>query len=189
MELLHKELTDRILKAFFGVCNALGRGFQEKVHQKFLLIEMKARGFQVEVRKKNTVFYKGFEVGEYYAAIVVNNLIIFELKAAEFIVKNIEMQLINYLRGTDMEVGLVLNFGQKPEFAKKVFEIIPRLGENAKHLSLEAVNTEPPSASYLHNSRSDLMHTRYNYLVHKFKLIRYNRKNWHADKTDAGSAV
>jgi len=122
MELLHKELTDRILKVFFDVYNELGYGFLEKVYQNALFIELKARGFQVEAQKQIKVFYKGNEVGEYYADLVVNELVILELKAAEYLTKEFEWQLINYLRGTVMEVGLLLNFGKKPEFIRKVYE-------------------------------------------------------------------
>jgi GxxExxY protein len=68
------------------------------------------------------VYYKHKEVGEYYADLIVNDLVILELKAAEAIVKEFEFQTINYLRGTNIELGLLLNFGPKPEFRRKVFE-------------------------------------------------------------------
>jgi GxxExxY protein len=83
---------------------------------------LKARGFEVEAQKQIKVFYKGYEVGEYYADLVVENLVILELKAAEYVVKEFEYQLINYLKGTNMEVGLLLNYGRKPEFIRKVYE-------------------------------------------------------------------
>ena len=121
MELLHKSLTDQILKTFYDVYNELGFGFLEKVYQNALYLELKSRGFQVEAQKKIKVYYKNVTVGEYYADLVVNNLIILELKATETIVKEFEYQLINYLRATDIEVGLLLNFGTKPEFRRKVF--------------------------------------------------------------------
>lgn len=122
MELLHKDLTEKILKTFYDVYNELGYGFLEKVYQNSLYIELKNRGFQVEAQKQIKVYYKGIEVGEYYADLVVNDLVILELKAAECLVKEFEAQLINYLRGTNMEVGLLLNFGKKPEFIRKVYE-------------------------------------------------------------------
>ncbi len=122
MKLLHEELTNRIIKTFYDVYNELGYGFLEKVYQNSMFIELKARGFQVEAQKQIKVNYRGYEVGEYYADIVVNDLVILELKAAEFLTKEIEAQLLNYLRGTDMEVGLLLNFGKKPEFIRKVYE-------------------------------------------------------------------
>lgn len=133
MELLHSDLTDAILKTFYDVYNELGYGFLEKVYQNSMYIELVSRGFRVEAQKQIKVLYKGMEVGEYYADLVVNDLVILELKAADAIVKEFEWQLLNYLRGTDMEVGLLLNFGRKPEFARRVFEnsrkirIYPRL--------------------------------------------------------------
>jgi GxxExxY protein len=122
MELLHKELTDEIIKTFYDVYNELGYGFLEKVYQNSLYLELRARGFRVEAQKQIKVHYNGKEVGEYYADLIVNDLIILELKAAEVLVKEHEWQLINYLRGTNIEVGLLLNFGVKPEFRRKVFE-------------------------------------------------------------------
>lgn len=122
MELLHKALTDQILKTFYDVYNELGYGFLEKVYQNSLYMELKNRGFQVEAQKQIKVYYKNTAVGEYYADLIVNDLIILELKATEVIVKEFEFQLINYLSATDIEVGLLLNFGKKPEFRRKVFE-------------------------------------------------------------------
>jgi GxxExxY protein len=121
MEFLHKELTDAILKIFYDVYNVLGYGFLEKVYQNAMYLELKSRGFQVEAQKPIKVFYKGNTVGEYYADLVVNNLVILELKAVDILVEEFEWQILNYLRGTDMEVGLLLNFGKKPEFARKIY--------------------------------------------------------------------
>lgn len=122
MELLHEDLTDSIIKTFFDVYNELGYGFLEKVYQNSLFIELKNRGFKVEAQKQIKVYYKNVAVGQYYADLVVNDLIILELKAAEGIIKEFEFQLINYLKATEIEVGLLLNFGMKPEFRRKVFE-------------------------------------------------------------------
>ena len=122
MELLHKDLTDKILQAFYDVYNELGYGFLEKVYQNSLYLELISRGFKVSAQKQIKVYYKGVEVGEYYADMLVNDLVILELKTADYIVQDFEWQLINYLRGTEIEVGLVLNFGIKPDFRRKVFE-------------------------------------------------------------------
>ncbi len=121
MELIHKDLTDAILKVFFDVYNELGYGFLEKVYQNAMMIELKFRGFNVVAQKPIKVYYKGNIVGDYFSDIVVENLVILELKATEVIVEDFEWQLVNYLRGTEMEVGLLLNFGKKPEFRRKVF--------------------------------------------------------------------
>jgi GxxExxY protein len=122
MELLHEELTNTIIKTFYEVYNELGYGFLEKVYQNSMYLELKNKGYKVEAQKEISVYYKGIEVGEYYADLVVEDLIILELKAADCIVKDFENQIINYLRGTDCEVGLLLNFGKKPEFKRKIFE-------------------------------------------------------------------
>ena len=120
MKLLHQDLTDEILSAFYDVYNELGYGFLEKVYQNSLYFELIARGFEVIAQKKIKVYYLGREVGEYYSDLVVENVVILELKAAEAIVNEHVAQLLNYLRASDMEVGLVLNFGKKPEFVRKV---------------------------------------------------------------------
>jgi GxxExxY protein len=85
-------------------------------------MELKSRGFDVEAQKQIKVYYKNKEVGVYYADLVINDLIILALKATEYIVEEFEWQLLNYLRGTNKEVGLLLNFGRKPEFRRKIFE-------------------------------------------------------------------
>lgn len=122
MELLHEELTNAIIKTFYEVYNELGYGFLEKVYQNSLYLELKNKGYKVEAQKKILVYYKGIEVGEYYADLLVEDVIILELKAADCIVKDFENQILNYLRGTECEVGLLLNFGKKPEFKRKIFE-------------------------------------------------------------------
>jgi GxxExxY protein len=124
MELLHEELTNVIIKTFYEVYNELGYGFLEKVYQNSLYLELKNKGLKVEAQKRLAVYYKGTEVGEYYADLIVEDKIILELKAAEYIVKDFENQILNYLRATDCEVGLLLNFGKKPEFKRKIFENI-----------------------------------------------------------------
>lgn len=130
MHLLHNELTSLILKTYYEVYNELGYGFLEKVYQNALLIELKNKGLEVSPNKKIKVFYKGENVGDYYADLIVNDSVILELKAAEYIVEQFENQLINYLRGTDCEVGLLLNFGKKPEFRRKIYENKRKIRKN-----------------------------------------------------------
>jgi GxxExxY protein len=117
-----KELTEQIIKSFYDVYNELGHGFLEKVYQNSLFLELKHRGFKVEAQKRIKVYFKGFEVGEYYPDLIINDSVILELKAAECIVDEFENQILNYLRATDIEVGLLLNFGVKPEIKRKVFD-------------------------------------------------------------------
>ena len=130
MHLLHQDLSSLIIKTFYEVYNELGYGFLEKVYQNALLIELKNRGLQVSSNEKIKVYYKGENVGDYYADIILNNTIIVELKATEFIVEAFENQLLNYLRGTDCKVGLLLNFGKKPEFKRRVFENKRKIRKN-----------------------------------------------------------
>ena len=120
--ILHKELTGSILKLFYEVYNELGYGFLEKVYQNALYNELKNNGFDVESQKQIKVYYKNVEVGEYYADLIVNDKVILELKATETITEAHEFQLLNYLKSTNIEVGLLLNFGKKPEFCRKVFQ-------------------------------------------------------------------
>ena len=120
--ILHKELTGSILKLFYEVYNELGHGFLEKVYQNSMYTELKINGFDVESQKQIKVYYKNVEVGEYYADLIVNDKVILELKATESITEAHEFQLLNYLKSTNIEVGLLLNFGKKPEFCRKVFQ-------------------------------------------------------------------
>ena len=121
MELQHKDITDKIIKAFYKVYNELGFGFLEKVYENALFFELIAMGLYCEKQKPIKVFYNGKIVGEYFADIIVNGCVIVELKAAETLVEEHELQLINYLKATEIEVGLLLNFGKKPQFKRKLF--------------------------------------------------------------------
>jgi GxxExxY protein len=120
-DLLHKDLTSSILKIYYKVYNELGYGFLEKVYQNAMFYELRENGFFIEAQKKIDVYYKEVKVGEYYADIIVNETVILELKAQEYLIKANEYQLINYLKATNCEVGLLLNFGKKPEFVRSVF--------------------------------------------------------------------
>jgi GxxExxY protein len=116
----HSEITELIIKAFYKVYNTLGYGFLEKVYENALLIELTEMGLLVEKQKKIQVFYEKKEVGVYFADLTVENCVIIELKAADFLCEEHEFQLINYLKATEIEVGLLLNFGKKPEMRRKV---------------------------------------------------------------------
>lgn len=121
-ELLHQELTSGILKIFYEVYNELGYGFLERVYQNALYHELKMRGYTVQVQKKIVVYYKDKVVGDYFADLIVNDAVILELKAKDTLTKDHNNQLINYLKATEYEVGLLLNFGKKPEFIRRVFQ-------------------------------------------------------------------
>jgi GxxExxY protein len=121
MELLHEELTNKIIKCFYNVFNTLGYGFLEKVYHNAMLLELRKYGLEAISQGEIIVFYDGTEVGYYYADIIVEDLVILEIKVAKTIIEAHEAQLLNYLRATDKEVGLVLNFGPKAEFKRKIF--------------------------------------------------------------------
>ncbi len=118
---LYKELTSEIIKRFYVVYNVLGFGFLEKVYEKALKYELEKAGFHVERQKPINVYYETELVGEYFADLLVENKVIIELKASEAICEEHENQLINYLKATDVEIGLLLNFGKRPEIKRKAF--------------------------------------------------------------------
>jgi GxxExxY protein len=118
----YSEITDRIINAFYHVYNTLGYGFLEKVYENALAYELRKRGYTVVQQMPLTVYYDDVVVGDYYADLVVNGVVILELKVAESIAPAHEAQLLNYLRATTYEVGLILNFGPQPQIKRKIYE-------------------------------------------------------------------
>lgn len=119
--MLYEELTEEILGAYYDVYRTLGYGFLEQVYQNALFFELQARGLACEAQKTIDVYYHDRLVGKYYADIVVEGKVILELKATVSLLEEHECQLINYLKATDMEVGLLMNFGKRPEVRRKIF--------------------------------------------------------------------
>jgi GxxExxY protein len=119
--MLHEETTQGIIKAFYHVYNNLGFGFLEKVYENSLAIELAANGFDIKRQVPVYVHYRGEKVGDYFADMIVNDKVILELKATEDISIAHRNQLINYLKATTMEVGLLMNFGEKPKFERFIF--------------------------------------------------------------------
>lgn len=113
-----QQITDKILFSFYRVYNILGFGFLEKVYENALCIELEKLGLDVHQQKTIPVYYDGTLVGEYFADVVIDDQVVLELKAAEGLRAEHLAQLTNYLKATDMEVGLLLNFGRKPEFKR-----------------------------------------------------------------------
>ena len=123
MELKHQDITDKILHAFYKVVYPeLGYGFLEKVYENALSIALQEMGMKVQQQARIDVYFQRQVVGEYFADLLVEDAVIIELKAASRISEEHEAQLLNYLRATPYEVGLLLNFGHKPEFIRKAYD-------------------------------------------------------------------
>lgn len=118
---MHKEISKPILKIFYDVYNELGYGFLEKVYQNAMYFELKAQGYKVEAQKQIKVYFRNQLVGEFYADLLIEDKIIVELKACEYLISSHIAQLINYLKSTQIEVGLLLNFGETPDFKRLVY--------------------------------------------------------------------
>ena len=123
----YSDITEQIIKAFYKVYNTLGHGFLEKVYENALAIELRQQGLSVVQQAPIKVHYNGRLVGEYYADLLVEGKVIVELKTAEALTDEHHAQLLNYLKATEIEVGLILNFGpSEPEVRRKIFETARR---------------------------------------------------------------
>jgi len=111
MVLLYEELTKLILEACFEVSNELGAGFLESVYQNALLLALAQKGIKVEAQKPIALLFRGKNVGQFYADLLVDDKVIVELKAVKSILPEHKAQVINYLKATGIEVGLLVNFG------------------------------------------------------------------------------
>ena len=119
----HSNITGQIIKAFYKVYNILGYGFLEKVYENALAIELRERGLSVVQQAPIKVYYREQSVGDYYPDLLVDGKVIVELKAVEALPDKHNAQLLNYLKATEIQVGLLLNFGpSKPEVRRKIFE-------------------------------------------------------------------
>ena len=121
-KLLHSELTEKVIGCFYEVYNDLGVGFMESVYENALSVALAEAGFKVGWQVPIAVWYRGVQVGEFRADLVVNDVVLLELKTAKSIDFAFEKQILNYLRATNLEIGLILNFGSSPQFKRFVFE-------------------------------------------------------------------
>ena len=119
-------LTQKIIGCAYKVHNTLGPGFLEKVYENALRIELEKLGLRVRQQQPLSVAYEGHVVGEYYADLWVDERVVIELKAAQTLVKQHEVQLVNYLAATGVESGLLLNFGPSVEVKRKFREYKPK---------------------------------------------------------------
>jgi GxxExxY protein len=117
----HQEITEKIIKGFYEVYNELGPGFLESVYEEALYIVLKGYGLQVEKQKEVSVYFRGYEVGVFRADLVVDECVIVEIKAVSILHPKHQAQTINYLKATRLEVGMLLNFGEKAEFRRYVY--------------------------------------------------------------------
>jgi GxxExxY protein len=118
----HKDITNQIIKAFYTVYNTLGYGFLEKVYENALVLELQKLGRDVVPQAQILVHYDGHVVGEYYADLLVEKKVIVEVKAVRELADAHEAQLLNYLKATPYEVGLLLNFGPKAQIKRKIYD-------------------------------------------------------------------
>jgi GxxExxY protein len=120
--LKHRELTERIIGVFYEVYNELGHGFLESVYEGATLIALAQSGLRAERQAAVPVWFRGQAIGDFRADLIVEKAVILELKAASGIDPAHEAQPLHYLRSTGIEVGLLLNFGLKPQFKRLIFE-------------------------------------------------------------------
>ncbi|TAJ12456.1 GxxExxY protein [Marinilabiliaceae bacterium JC017] len=113
------KLTELIIACAYQVHNTLGAGFLEKVYENALLIELKKHGLKVKQQHPIPVFYEDQQVGDFYADLIVNNDIVIELKAVEKLLKQHDVQLVNYLNGIEKDIGLLINFGSSVTIKRK----------------------------------------------------------------------
>lgn len=117
----HRDLTEKIIGAFYEVYNELGFGFLEIVYHRSLLVALRAAGLQVEAEAKLPVYFRGQEVGTFEADVLVEKAVILELKAVDEVCPAHDAQLLNYLKASSIEVGLLLNFGPRPRLKRLAF--------------------------------------------------------------------
>ncbi len=119
---LFEELTQEIIRCCYNVYDELGSGFLESVYENALALELESVGLKVEQQKGLDIFYKGNVVGNFRTDLVVEDKVIIELKAVSNILKVHEVQLVNYLKGSRIKVGLIVNFGEELKFKRKYFD-------------------------------------------------------------------
>jgi GxxExxY protein len=118
----YSELTEQIIDIFYEVYNELGFGFLEKVYEEAMAVALKERGVDFQQQVSIPVWFHGQTIGSYDADLIVNKVVLLELKACKALDSSHEAQLLHYLRSTEIEVGLLLNFGPRPQVKRLAFE-------------------------------------------------------------------
>lgn len=121
-QLKHAELTDKILKVFYQVYNELGFGFLESVYENATAIALIEAGMRVRQQVPIPVYFRGHQVGDFRCDLLVEDEIFLEIKAVKAIAPEHVAQVLNYLRATEIEVALILNFGERPDFKRLIFD-------------------------------------------------------------------
>jgi GxxExxY protein len=121
-KLLHVDLTEKVIGIFYDVYNDLGHGFLECVYENGLSLALAQAGLTVARQKLIDVWYRGEKIGDFRADMIVNDVLLLELKSASTIDHSFDKQTLNYLKATKLEVALILNFGPTPQFRRLVFE-------------------------------------------------------------------
>ena len=126
-DLKHGLVTDKILRVFYDVYNEMGHGFLESVYHRSLVLALQTVGLNVSSKITIPVWFRGTQVGHFEADVLVENCVLLELKAVHALDSSHQAQLLNYLKATDIEVGLLLNFGEKPEFKRVIFDNLRKI--------------------------------------------------------------
>ncbi len=140
--LKHEELTEKIIGTFYEVYNELGFGFLESVYEEAMLIALSKKGLAVEQQVQIPVWFRGQRIGQFEADLVVNEKVILELKAVRTVVDVHKAQLLNYMKATEIEVGMLLNFGHKAEFKRMAFDNDRKKRPNDKSMIANLLSEE-----------------------------------------------
>ena len=143
-ELIDGELTERVIGIFYAVHKDLGHGFAESVYENAFALALRAVGLAVEQQRRLLVRYRGIVVGEFFADIVVEERLLIELKTVSNIIPAHEAQLTNYLKATGLRVGMLLNFGPRAQFKRRVFDpaLSAYIRDNPRHSALRSLRQE-----------------------------------------------
>lgn len=125
---LHHALTEKIIGVFYDVYNELGHGFLESIYEAAMVLALREKGLQVGPQVSVPVWFRGLQLGNFYADLLVEGVVIVELKAVRSIDPSHEAQLLHYLRATNIEIGLLLNFGVRPEIKRKIYDNPRKIG-------------------------------------------------------------
>lgn len=151
----HKELTDKIIWCAYRVFNRMGSGFLESVYEKCLLIELERLGLRAEAQRPITVYYEDHVVGEFVADILVEDVVIVELKAIREIHTVHEVQLVNYLQATGKHVGLLINFGETEVQVRRRVRKLDKAARKASTATVAILNSDPSNPVILSKTSTE----------------------------------